>query len=90
MVDHWTSVLLRGHEEFRRRHSDVRSAIFNPAPVFHEVLDNPIKYGAPNNTCASMLEHDRCLWRDSLHPGLAIHQQMGSAMFELVQALDML
>lgn len=82
MLKMWNSLLEIGNETFiQQTEQPVVSAIFDPAPVFHTVLDNLAVHGAPNNFCSSMKEEDHCLWRDPLHPGRAIHEALGNAIY---------
>lgn len=88
MLDMWNSFLELGNEAFlQQTEQPVVSAIFDPAPVFHAVLDDPAAHGAPNNVCSSMKEEDHCLWRDSLHPGRAIHEALGHAIYSFATDL---
>ncbi|KAI1311403.1 hypothetical protein F5Y03DRAFT_305943 [Xylaria venustula] len=70
--------------EFKSAHSDVTAQVFDTTDTFTAVIDNPTAYGASDATCISS-DGTSCLWTDSYHPGLVIHEHLAEA---LVQAVD--
>ncbi|GAW20686.1 hypothetical protein ANO14919_101950 [Xylariales sp. No.14919] len=70
--------------EFKSAHSDVTALLFDTTSTFETVLDNPTAYGAPDATCVSG-DGTSCLWADTYHPGLVIHENIAKA---LVKAVD--
>lgn len=69
---------------FKSKHSDITAQLFDTAPTFSTVLDNPTAYGAPDATCVNG-DGKSCLWADTYHPGLVIHEHLAEA---LVRAVD--
>ncbi|KAI1151032.1 carbohydrate esterase family 16 protein [Nemania diffusa] len=69
---------------FKAAHSGVTAQLFDTAPTFTAVLDNPTAYGAPDATCVNG-DGTSCLWADTYHPGLVIHELLAEA---LVKAVD--
>ncbi|KAI0447318.1 carbohydrate esterase family 16 protein [Xylaria telfairii] len=69
---------------FKSKHSDIKARLFDTAPTFTTVLDNPTAYGAPDATCVNG-DGKSCLWADTYHPGLVIHEHLAEA---LVKAVD--
>ncbi|KAI8954820.1 carbohydrate esterase family 16 protein [Xylaria longipes] len=68
---------------FKSKHSDVTAQLFDTAPTFTPVLDNPSAYGAPDATCVNG-DGKSCLWADTYHPGLVIHELLAEALVKAV------
>ncbi|KAI0535826.1 hypothetical protein GGR58DRAFT_477643 [Xylaria digitata] len=68
---------------FKSAHGDVTTHLFDTAPTFETILDNPTAYGARDATCISG-DGTSCLWADSYHPGLVIHENLAKALVKAV------
>ncbi|PWY91217.1 cellulose-binding GDSL lipase/acylhydrolase [Aspergillus heteromorphus CBS 117.55] len=68
MVDSWT-----------REKGDVTTVFYDSWSFMSKVLDDPTKYGFPNNTCIDD-DGTSCVWWNDYHPGMKYH---------LLQAEDM-
>jgi hypothetical protein len=68
-------LLQHHHDLFKSAHRDIISYLINVDSAFDLVLDNPQKFGAPNATCSNT-DGSSCLWRDGLHAGVQIHNQV--------------
>jgi len=56
-----------------RKHTlDVVIGVYDAAALFNDALDNPKKYGFKNGI--SQGDSRECIWRDSLHPTMAMHK----------------
>ncbi|KAI1420387.1 carbohydrate esterase family 16 protein [Xylaria sp. FL1777] len=69
---------------FKSAHGDVTAQLFDTTATFETVLNNPTAYGAPDATCVSS-DGTSCIWADTYHPGLVIHELLAEA---LVKAVD--
>jgi phospholipase/lecithinase/hemolysin len=69
---------------FKASHRDVTAQLFDTAPTFKTVLDNPTAYGAPDATCVNG-DGRSCLWADTYHPGLVIHELLARALVKAVK-----
>ncbi|KAI0486343.1 carbohydrate esterase family 16 protein [Xylaria cf. heliscus] len=69
---------------FKSKHSDVTAQLFDTTPTFTTILNNPTAYGASDATCVNG-DGTSCLWADTYHPGLVIHEHLAEA---LVKAVD--
>ncbi|KAI0401025.1 hypothetical protein F4802DRAFT_609685 [Xylaria palmicola] len=68
---------------FGAAHGDATTALFDTAPTFGAVLDDPTAYGAPDATCVNG-DGRSCLWVDTYHPGLAVHERLAETLVEAV------
>lgn len=66
---------------FKSEHSDVTGTLFDTAPTFETVLADPAAYGATDATC---IGGTSCLWADSYHPSLVIHDLLAQALVQAV------
>jgi phospholipase/lecithinase/hemolysin len=71
----FNSLLVQHFNKFVASHNEVLSHLINVDSAFDLVLDNPKRYGAPNTTCENT-DGTSCLWRDDLHAGVQIHNQV--------------
>ncbi|KAI0430057.1 carbohydrate esterase family 16 protein [Xylaria sp. FL1042] len=69
---------------FKSTYGDVTAQLFDTTSTFETVLDNPTAYGAPDATCVNG-DGTSCIWADTYHPGLVIHELLAEA---LVKAVD--
>jgi hypothetical protein len=70
------NALLQQHfDVFQANHTGIMSSLINVDSAFDVVLDNPLRFGAPNATCENT-DGTSCLWRDDLHAGVQIHNQV--------------
>lgn len=69
---------------FKSSHSGVTAQLFDTTATFTTVLDNPTAYGAPDATCVNG-DGTSCIWADTYHPGLVVHELLAEA---LVAAVD--
>ncbi|TGJ84307.1 hypothetical protein E0Z10_g4460 [Xylaria hypoxylon] len=70
--------------KFKSAHTDVTAQIFDTTPTFKTILDNPTAYGAPDATCVNG-NGKSCLWADTYHPGLVIHEYLAKALVKAVK-----
>ncbi|KAI0910775.1 hypothetical protein F4823DRAFT_347227 [Ustulina deusta] len=68
---------------FKSAHSGVTAQLFDTTSTFETVLDNPTAYGASDATCVSS-DGTSCLWTDTYHPGLVIHELLAEALVKVV------
>jgi phospholipase/lecithinase/hemolysin len=68
---------------FKSSNSEVKAWIYDTAPPFNTVLDNPTAYGAPDNTCVNA-DGLSCLWYNNYHPGQKIHDLVAKGVQALV------
>ncbi|KAI1111344.1 hypothetical protein F5Y14DRAFT_425680 [Nemania sp. NC0429] len=68
---------------FKAAYRDVTARLFDTTASFSAVLDHPTAYGAPDATCVSG-DGKSCLWADTYHPGLVIHERLARALVEAV------
>ncbi|KAI9148870.1 Acetylesterase [Paramyrothecium foliicola] len=73
LFDRWNSALVSGIDAFAKAHPDAVVRLIDSKPPFLEALNNPTKYGAPDNMCYNS-DGTSCLWWDTLHPGVEIHR----------------
>lgn len=64
---------------FKAAHPDVAARLFDTTASFTAVLDHPTMYGAPDATCVNG-DGKSCLWADTYHPGLVIHERLAQAL----------
>jgi phospholipase/lecithinase/hemolysin len=62
----------------------VTAQLFDTTPTFDTVLNNPTAYGAPDATCVNG-DGKSCLWADTYHPGLVIHELLAKALVKAVK-----
>jgi phospholipase/lecithinase/hemolysin len=60
-------------DAFAQLNPDAVVKLIDSEPPFVEAINNPTKYGAPDNLCENM-DGVSCLWWDNLHPGVAIQR----------------
>jgi phospholipase/lecithinase/hemolysin len=63
--------LSEGVNEFRVKHTDTTTAIYDAHDLFTRVLDNPGDFGFDDNVCVS---GEGCIWFDSFHPDSRFHK----------------
>ncbi|KAI1335900.1 hypothetical protein F5Y15DRAFT_396116 [Xylariaceae sp. FL0016] len=69
--------------DFTSANSGVTAQVFDTNPSFDAALGDPTAYGAADATCVNG-DGTSCLWADTYHPGLAIHELLGEALVEAV------
>ncbi|KAJ5784788.1 Acetylesterase [Penicillium pulvis] len=57
---------------FQDDHPEIQTVIYNSWNFMTGVLDDPHKYGYPNNTCIDD-DGTSCIWWNDYHPGLKYH-----------------
>ncbi|KAJ5758819.1 Acetylesterase [Penicillium odoratum] len=57
---------------FQNEHPDIRTVIYDSWSFMTGVLNDPHKYGYPNNTCIDD-DGTTCVWWNKYHPGLKYH-----------------
>lgn len=77
MCDAFNTKLASRAQAFADTHAGIVWQYYDPAPAFNRVLDNPTKYGAPDDHCTNG-DGVSCLWWNDIHPGLRIHQQVAA------------
>ncbi|KAI1824480.1 hypothetical protein F4861DRAFT_255781 [Xylaria intraflava] len=83
-IETYNSQLASRLAAFGERYADVTARLFDTTSTFATVIDDPTAYGAADATCISD-DGTSCLWTDSYHPGLVIHERLAEA---LVQTVD--
>jgi phospholipase/lecithinase/hemolysin len=79
LFDRWNIALKSGLDAFAAAHPDATVRLTDFEPISLEALNNPTKYGAPNDLCTNM-DGTSCLWWDTLHPGVEIHRLLAKQM----------
>ncbi|OJD33590.1 gdsl-like lipase acylhydrolase [Diplodia corticola] len=78
LQERWTS--------FKAANAGASGQVFNTTPSFEAVLDDPTSYGAADATCQSG-DGTSCVWTDTYHPGLAVHEVVAKAFMEVAATL---
>jgi hypothetical protein len=73
LFDRWNDALVANLAAFAQLNPDAVVRLIDSAPPFIEAIENPTKYGAPDNLCENK-DGVSCLWWDNLHPGVAIQR----------------
>ncbi|KAF2147023.1 carbohydrate esterase family 16 protein [Aplosporella prunicola CBS 121167] len=68
---------------FKTAHSGAQGQVFNVTPTFNKVINDPTSYGATDATCQSG-DGTSCVWTDTYHPGLKVHELLGKAFIEAI------
>lgn len=77
-VTAFNNALIRKAQAFQSNHSDAHISIFDSAPPWNNVIDNPQQNGVDNATCEDS-SGTACLWSNSAHPATAIQRAWGTA-----------
>ncbi|KAH9842144.1 lipolytic enzyme, G-D-S-L [Teratosphaeria destructans] len=80
LTSYWNQEVAAVCQNFSTRYPLARTFVFDPTPIFDEILDSPQHFGAPNSTCFSYPQGRPCLWHDFIHPGVVIQEAFGLQM----------
>lgn len=79
-IKDFNAILSRAaHDSLTASGNGVTYHIHDPTPLFDRFLNDPRRYGAPNATCMDWGGRI-CLWHDVLHPGIAVHRELGKEL----------
>ncbi|SPO06733.1 related to cellulose-binding GDSL lipase/acylhydrolase [Cephalotrichum gorgonifer] len=82
-VELYNDVMARNLQVFKKTHRDPKGWLVHTANAYHEAMDHPEKYGAPDDICEN-LDSVSCLWWNNYHPGVAIHRLLGAGVAKVV------
>jgi phospholipase/lecithinase/hemolysin len=77
-ITEWNRELLQFITGFQRRHRDIYTYLYDSAPVFNAILDQPARYGF-KDTISECLQED-CVWWDEAHPAFGLHRILAQDM----------
>ncbi|KAJ6131395.1 hypothetical protein N7523_001855 [Penicillium sp. IBT 18751x] len=66
-------------KQFKRKHDDVETVLYDAWSFMTHVLDNPREYGYPNSTCIDD-DGTSCIWWNNYHPGSKYHSLQAANM----------
>lgn len=85
VVKLYNSIMAKNLVNFKREHCGVKAWLVDPGVAYHEALNHPEKYGAPDDMCENT-DGVSCLWWNNYHPGVAIHRLLGAEVARVVGA----
>jgi phospholipase/lecithinase/hemolysin len=68
----WNAELLKFVAAFQRRHQDIYVYLYDSAPVFDVILDEPGRFGFKD--AISECSQKDCVWSDGAHPAFGLHR----------------
>ena len=71
-IEAWNIELLKFIAAFQRRHRDIYTYVYDSAPVFNTILDDPARFGF-KDAISECLQGD-CVWWDEAHPAFGLHR----------------
>ncbi|KAJ5137660.1 hypothetical protein N7476_008274 [Penicillium atrosanguineum] len=71
-------------ERFRRKHSDVKTVVYDTWSFMTNILDYPEEYGYPDSTCIND-DGISCIWWNNYHPGLKYHRLQATNMKQYLE-----
>lgn len=84
-VELYNGIMARNLKSFKRKHHKAKAWLVSPSKAYYEALDDPQKYGAPDDTCENE-DGLSCLWWNNYHPGIAIHRLLAEEVAAVVGA----